>query len=101
LIVERADPKLPHMGLTSWNGSRVRQQDVTIAKNYLTFNEKDLLSHAGKISAQIAEELSLERYFEFNQKQREEERLRADTEDMVLLEATQEKANSPELFSEK
>lgn len=36
LIVERTDPKLLNMGLTSWDGSRVRQQDVTIAKNYLT-----------------------------------------------------------------
>lgn len=35
LIVERANPKLPNMGLKSWKGSRVRQQDVTIAKNYL------------------------------------------------------------------
>ena len=95
IIVERANPKLPHMGLTSWKGSRVRQQDVTIAKNYLnqteveelngivvmyldyaedqakrrktmtmteweqkldaflTFNERDLLEHAGKITAQV------------------------------------------------
>lgn len=30
LIVERGDPTLPNMGLTSWNGNRVRQQDVTI-----------------------------------------------------------------------
>ena len=36
LIVERANSALPNMGLTSWEGSRVRQQDVTIAKNYLT-----------------------------------------------------------------
>ncbi|MBN2875720.1 MAG: virulence RhuM family protein [Spirochaetales bacterium] len=26
---------LPNMGLTSWRGSIVRKQDVTIAKNYL------------------------------------------------------------------
>jgi len=143
LIVERADPRLPNMGLTSWDGSRVRQQDVTIAKNYLTqaeleelnqivvmyldyaesqakrrrtmtmrqweekldtfltFNEKDLLTHAGKISAQVAEKLSLECYEEFNQKRREEERLHADAEDMALLEAIQVKANSSELSSEE
>jgi len=128
LIVERADPKLPNMGLTSWDGSRVRQQDVTIAKNYLnqleleelnrivvmyldyaesqarrrktmtmreweekldtflTFNEKDLLNHAGKISAQIAEKLSIEHYSEFNQRRLEKEKLCADEEDLALLE---------------
>lgn len=129
LIVERADPKLPNMGLTNWDGSRIRQQDVTISKNYLaqpeleelnrivvmyldyaesqarrrktmtmreweekldtflTFNEKDLLDHAGKISAQVAEKLALERYSEFCRRQRQEERLRADAEDIALLEA--------------
>lgn len=30
LIVERANPELPNMGLTSWKGSRVRKPDVTI-----------------------------------------------------------------------
>jgi hypothetical protein len=30
------------MGLTSWRGAKVRKQDVTIAKNYLT--EKELLA---------------------------------------------------------
>lgn len=35
LIVERSDAQKPNMGLKSWKGSRVRQQDVTIAKNYL------------------------------------------------------------------
>ena len=35
LIVQRSDVQKPNMGLKSWKGSRVRQQDVTIAKNYL------------------------------------------------------------------
>ena len=138
LIVERSDPKLPNMGLTSWERKRVRQQDVIIAKNYLTqteleelnqivvmyldyaelqakrrkamtmreweekldtfltFNEKDLLNHAGKISAQVAEKLSLERYSEFSQRRLVEERLRADEEDIALLEAIREKARPSE-----
>jgi hypothetical protein len=54
---------------------------------FLTFNEKDLLTHAGKISAQIAEKLALERYEEFNQNRREEEQLRSDAEDKILFEA--------------
>ncbi len=143
LIVERADPKLPNMGLKSWKGGRVRQQDVTIAKNYLnqpeidelnrivvmyldyaedqaerrkimtmveweqkldtflTFNERDLLDHAGKVSAQVAEKLALERYMEFDCKRREEERLRADDEDMAFLEELQTTAKSAEVLSKK
>src|SRR3972149_1105602 len=138
IIAERADPNQPNMGLTSWKGSRVRQQDVTIAKNYLnqpeieelneivvmyldyaenqakrrktvtmaeweqkldaflTFNEKDLLDHAGKVSAKVAEKLALERYEEFDGKRREEERKLADAEDITLLEALQEKAKKME-----
>ena len=131
LISQRANPELPTMGLKSWSGPRIRQQDVIIAKNYLdkseleelneivvmyldyaesqarrrktmtmreweekldtflTFNEKDLLDHAGKVSAQVAEQLALERYSKFSQKQRQEERLRADAEDMALFETLQ------------
>lgn len=134
LIVERADSSLPNMGLTNWNGSRVRQQDVTIAKNYLdqpeieelnrivvmyldhaedqakrrktmtmadweqkldaflSFNERDLLNHAGRVSAQIAETLALDRYEEFDQKRRKEAKIKADAEDILLLEELQAKA---------
>lgn len=141
LIVERANPTLPNMGLTSWNGNRVRQQDVTIAKNYfdqpeieelnrivvmyldhaedqakrrktmtmaeweekldafLTFNERDLLDHAGKISAQVAETLALDRYEEFDEKRRKEARRKADVEDIALLEALQSK--SAKILSKK
>lgn len=36
IIAERADENKPNMGLTSWKGAKVRRDDVTIAKNYLT-----------------------------------------------------------------
>jgi hypothetical protein len=39
LIVERADPTEPNMGLTAWVGERVRKKDVDTAKNYLTETE--------------------------------------------------------------
>ena len=39
LIAGRADPALPNMGLNTWQGGRVRKQDVTIAKNYLNQDE--------------------------------------------------------------
>jgi hypothetical protein len=128
LIAGRADPALPNMGLTTWQGGRVRKQDVTVAKNYLSreeiealdrivvmyldyaedqaqrrrtltmrdwedkldaflqFNEREVLTHAGKISAQVAESLVLERYAEFDARRREAERLAADAEDMRALE---------------
>ena len=34
IIVSRADATKPNMNLTNWSGSRVRKQDVIIAKNY-------------------------------------------------------------------
>lgn len=143
LIVERSDSKKPNMGLKSWKGSRVRQQDVSIAKNYLerpeieelnqvvvmyldyaenqaknrktvtmadweqkldaflTFNEKDLLDHAGKVSAQVAEKLALERYEEFDKRRRQEEKQIAEDEDIALLETLKAKANQVESQSSK
>lgn len=44
LIVQRADPHSPNMALKTWRGSRVRKQDVVIAKNYLTEDEIDTLN---------------------------------------------------------
>lgn len=39
IIVNRSDPTKLNMNLTNWSGSRVRKQDVIIAKNYLQQNE--------------------------------------------------------------
>lgn len=39
LIAERANSSKPNMGLTSWKGSKVRQADVFVAKNYLLRDE--------------------------------------------------------------
>lgn len=124
LIAARADAALPNMGLTSWSGARVRQQDVTVAKNYLgaeevetlnrivvmyldyaedqarrrktttmaqwaekldvflAFNEREVLTHAGKLRADVAEALALERYADFDTRRREAERLAADEDDL-------------------
>lgn len=128
LIAGRADPALPNMGLTTWAGGRVRKQDVTVAKNYLSqdeigaldrivvmyldyaedqaqrrrtltmrdwedkldaflqFNEREVLTHAGKLRADVAEKLALERYESFDTARREAARLAADAEDMTALE---------------
>lgn len=52
---------------------------------FLTFNEKNLLNHSGKISAQVAEKLAVERYIEFDENRKELERLQEDENDRVLL----------------
>jgi hypothetical protein len=131
LIAGRADPALPNMGLTTWQGGRVRKQDVTVAKNYLKheeiealdrivvmyldyaedqaqrrrtltmrdwedkldaflqFNEREVLTHAGKLRADVAEKLALERYEAFDAARREAARLTADAEDLAALEQTE------------
>lgn len=55
LIVARANPDQPNMALTSWSGSRVRKQDVIIAKNYLTADEVDTLNRLVVIFLEQAE----------------------------------------------
>jgi hypothetical protein len=55
LIVERADPAMPNMNLTTWTGQRVRKQDVIIAKNYLTQSEIDTLNRLVVIFLEQAE----------------------------------------------
>lgn len=134
LIAGRADASLPNMGLTTWAGARVRKQDVTVAKNYLShaeiealdrivvmyldyaedqaqrrrtltmrdwedkldaflqFNERDVLTHAGKLRADVAEKLALERYESFDGARREAARLAADEVDMATLERAERAA---------
>lgn len=55
LIVSRAHAHAPNMGLTSWQGSVVRKQDITIAKNYLTHDEIDTLNRLVVIFLESAE----------------------------------------------
>jgi len=128
LIESRSNPELPNMGLSSWQGSIVRKQDTTIAKNYLnadeirdlneivtmyldyaerqarlrktvtmeqwsekldaflSFNEHELLTHAGKVKAEVAKELAEKRYEEFDKKRKQQEVFEADKEDLKELE---------------
>jgi len=129
IIASRADSKLPNMGLQTWQGSRVRKQDVAIAKNYLDqaeiqeldrivvmyldyaedqatrrktmsmrdweekldafllFNDREVLSHAGKLSVEIAEKLAVDHYANFDQSRQKLEQQAADEEDLQELEA--------------
>lgn len=113
IIHSRADARKPNMGLTSWNGDKLRVPDVGIAKNYLdsqeleTLNrivsiyldfaelqalsrkpmymkdwiaklddflrisERDILTHAGKISHQIALDKARSEYAKYQQQLKE------------------------------
>lgn len=45
LIQSRADSSQPNMGLTTWEGVRIRKADVAVAKNYLTEDELRALNN--------------------------------------------------------
>ena len=55
LITDRASLKDPHFGLLNWKSSKVRKQDILIAKNYLTEDEIDTLNRLVTIFLETAE----------------------------------------------
>lgn len=55
LIVSRADANAPNMALTSWQGNKVRKQDIFTAKNYLNADEIDSLNRLVVIFLESAE----------------------------------------------
>ncbi|MGH3568160.1 MAG: virulence RhuM family protein [Pseudonocardia sp.] len=129
LVVDRCDPGAPNLGLTTWDGARVRKGDVGTSKNYLAedelselnrlttmfldfaedrarrrqsimmadwitrtdgfldFNERAVLTGPGSVSAAAKEEITSERYAEFDRRRREEEAQRAAIEEWDDLRA--------------
>lgn len=61
LISGRADAARPNMGLTSWKGLKVRQSDVTVAKNYLLHDEIAQLNRLVTMWLDYAEDQALRR----------------------------------------
>jgi hypothetical protein len=57
LISERANAKLPHMGLQTFEGRRVRKSDTTVGKNYLNKHEADELNRLVNMYLDFAENL--------------------------------------------
>jgi hypothetical protein len=55
IVVSRSDPTKPNMNLQTWSGSRVRKQDVLVAKNYLTHDEVENLNRLTVIFLEQAE----------------------------------------------
>ncbi len=53
---------------------------------FLEFNERDLLTHAGKVQMKVAQKLATERYDAFDTKRKKVEALAADEEDIKALE---------------
>ncbi len=61
LIVERADSTKQHMGLTSWQDGpegKIKQSDVTIAKNYLSKGELEQLNRMVSSYLDFAENMA-------------------------------------------
>ena len=107
VITSRADRTQPNMGLTNWEGARIRKADVSIAKNYLSepelralgnlveqylifaqsqaerripmtmqdwitklegflrLNDREVLTNAGKVSAELAKEHAEREFTEY------------------------------------
>ncbi len=53
---------------------------------FLSFNEHELLTHAGKVKAEVAKQLAEKRYEEFDKKRKIQEAIEADKEDLKELE---------------
>ncbi|MEJ5377488.1 MAG: virulence RhuM family protein [bacterium] len=61
IIAGRADADKPYMGLTSWTGARPTQEDIEIAKNYLSAEELDTLNRIVTMYLDFAELQALSR----------------------------------------
>lgn len=61
VIYGRADASKPNMGLSSWTGSKIRKNEVEIAKNYLNEEELNLLNRIVTLYLDFAELQALNR----------------------------------------
>src|SRR5260370_9541495 len=55
--------------------------------SFLSFNERELLTHAGKVRAEVAERLAHERYEQFDATRKSLDRQQADADDLRTIEA--------------
>ncbi len=55
IVFQRADAEKENMGLTSWNGEKIKRKDVEVAKNYLQQDELDALNKIVSAYLDIAE----------------------------------------------
>ena len=59
--------------------------------SFLVFNEQKLLTHAGKVKAEVAKKMAEDRYEEFDAKRKRAEALAANAEDLKEIEALEKK----------
>lgn len=55
IVFQRADAEKENMGLTSWEGEKIKRRDVEVAKNYLQKDELDALNKIVSAYLDIAE----------------------------------------------
>ena len=60
--------------------------------SFLSFNERELLTHAGNVSAELTERLAAERYEQFDSQRKELSKREADTDDLMEIEALQQRS---------
>lgn len=74
-----------------------KRQTVTMEQwadkldGFLEFNEQEILTHAGKVKAEVAKKISEDRYEEFDNKRKKAEALAADEDDLKQLEEIERK----------
>ena len=74
-----------------------KRQTVTMEQwavkldGFLEFNEQEILTHAGKVKAEVAKKIAENRYEEFNNNRKKAEALEADKEDLKQLEEIEKK----------
>lgn len=56
IVMDRADPEKPNMGLENWSGPQPRKQDVAVSKNYLSQRELKELNRLTVILLDIFED---------------------------------------------
>ncbi|CAN5386519.1 virulence RhuM family protein [soil metagenome] len=61
VIFQRANAKLPFMGLTSFRGSKPSKQEISVAKNYLSEQELQVLNRLVSAYLDIAEVNAMQR----------------------------------------
>jgi hypothetical protein len=75
-----------------------RRRPVTMAEwadkldAFLSFNERDVLTHAGRLQMEVAQKLAAERFEVFDTKRRKAEALAADADDIAQLEEMEKAA---------
>jgi len=74
-----------------------QRKTVTMAQwadkldGFLAFNEQEILTHAGRVKAEVASKIAADRYEDFDQKRKNAEALAADEDDFKQLEEIEKK----------